>query len=98
MWCLRPRRPGSCSNNRMHRSPRFRCPRGHGPAYPAGYPDAIAEAVLKMIRDPDRRQRMGEAARAWVREHFIEERVLGLTANYYRSLLESAPAPRLQGA
>jgi hypothetical protein len=41
---------------------------------------------------------MGEAARAWVLEHFIEDRVLGLTADYYRSLLESALVPRLQDA
>ena len=33
---------------------------------PPGYPEAISEAVLKLLRDPDRRRRMGEAARAWV--------------------------------
>jgi glycosyltransferase involved in cell wall biosynthesis len=65
---------------------------------PPGYPDAIAEAVLKIIRDPERQGRMGKAARAWVLEHFLEERVLGLTADYYRSLLESAPIPDLQRA
>jgi glycosyltransferase involved in cell wall biosynthesis len=65
---------------------------------PPGYPDAIAEAVLKIIRDPERQGRMGKAARAWVLEHFLEERVLGLAADYYRSLLESAPIPDLQRA
>jgi glycosyltransferase involved in cell wall biosynthesis len=62
---------------------------------PPGYPDAIAEAVLMLIRDPQRRQRMGHAARAWVLEHYVEDRVLGLTADYYRNLLASAPVPDL---
>lgn len=65
---------------------------------PPGYPDAICEAVLKLIRDPERRCRMGQAARAWVLEHYLEARVVGLTADYYRSLLETAPVTRLQGA
>ncbi len=50
---------------------------------PPGYPEAISEAVLKLLRDPERRLRMGQAARAWVLEHYIDERVLGLTADYY---------------
>ncbi|HEV2484294.1 MAG TPA: glycosyltransferase family 4 protein [Terracidiphilus sp.] len=54
---------------------------------PPGYPEAISEAVLKLLRDPERRRRMGYAARAWVLEHFIDERVLGRTAAYYKSLL-----------
>jgi glycosyltransferase involved in cell wall biosynthesis len=55
---------------------------------PPGYPEAICEAVVKLIRDPERRRRMGEAARAWVLEHYVDERVLGLTTAYYKSLLE----------
>jgi glycosyltransferase involved in cell wall biosynthesis len=54
---------------------------------PPGYPEAISEAVLKLLRDPERRQRMGHVARAWVLEHFIDEQVLGRTAAYYKSLL-----------
>jgi glycosyltransferase involved in cell wall biosynthesis len=60
---------------------------------PPGYPEAIVEAVVKLLRDPDRRVRMGRAARAWVTENYSEERVLGLTANYYLSLLESPFLP-----
>jgi hypothetical protein len=30
---------------------------------------------------------MGEAARVWVTEHFSDTRVLGLTAEFYKSLL-----------
>ncbi len=55
---------------------------------PPGYPDAISEAVLKLLRDPARRRRIGGAARAWVLEHFVDERVLGLAAAFYKSLLE----------
>ena len=55
---------------------------------PPGYPEAICEAVLKLIRNPARRLRMGKAARAWAFKNFVERRVLGLTADYYLSLLE----------
>ena len=58
---------------------------------PPGYPEAICEAVLKILGDPERRRKMGQAARAWVLEHYAEDRVLGLTADYYLSLLETEP-------
>lgn len=57
---------------------------------PPGYPEAITEAVVKLLRDPELRQRMGQAARAWVQKHYINERVLGLTAAYYKELLAAA--------
>jgi glycosyltransferase involved in cell wall biosynthesis len=63
---------------------------------PPGYPEAIVEAVQKLLRDPARRRRMGEAARAWVTEHFSDTRVLGLTTEFYKSLLQRPPRrPRL---
>jgi glycosyltransferase involved in cell wall biosynthesis len=55
---------------------------------PPGYPDAIYEAVMKLIRDPSCRLRMGKAARAWILEHYMESRVVGLTVDYYKSLLD----------
>jgi len=62
---------------------------------PPGYPEAICEAVLTLLRDPGRRLRMGRAARARVFERFVDERVLGLTAAWYRGLLDPfAPPPR----
>ncbi|MGD0787794.1 MAG: glycosyltransferase family 4 protein [Terracidiphilus sp.] len=57
---------------------------------PPGYPEAISEAVLKLLGDPARRQRMGQAARAWVVEHYANDRVLGLITAYYKSLLMTA--------
>jgi glycosyltransferase involved in cell wall biosynthesis len=55
---------------------------------PPGYPVAISEAVIKLLRNPERRLRMGAAARAWVVEHYVNKHVMGLTVAYYKSLLE----------
>ncbi|MDR3725762.1 MAG: glycosyltransferase family 4 protein [Terracidiphilus sp.] len=57
-----------------------------------GFPMAIYEAVLKLLRNPDRRLRMGQAARAWTLKHYTHKHVLKLVATYYRSLLEPTPA------
>lgn len=65
---------------------------------PPGQPQAICESILKIIRDPQRRRRMGQAARAWVLEHYPEERVVTITADYYRSLLEMPPMAQFQRA
>ena len=65
---------------------------------PPGYPEAIVEAVFKLLRDLVRRFHMGRAPRAWVMEHYSEERVLALTANYYLSLLEAKPTEQPQSA
>jgi glycosyltransferase involved in cell wall biosynthesis len=62
---------------------------------PPGYPEAITEAVLKLLRNRERRQRMGEAARAWVFEHYVNGRVLGLATAYYKSLMKPAAAGEL---
>ncbi|MGA3011966.1 MAG: glycosyltransferase family 4 protein [Terracidiphilus sp.] len=56
---------------------------------PPGYPVAISEAVLQLLHDPERRFRMGRAARAWVLDHYVNGRVLGRTVRYYQSLLDS---------
>lgn len=55
---------------------------------PPGYPLAIRESVLQLLGSPERRCRMGLAARAWVLDRYIDEHVLGRTAIYYKSLLE----------
>jgi glycosyltransferase involved in cell wall biosynthesis len=56
---------------------------------PPGLPEAIAEAVCKLLADPGRARRMGTAARAWVLEHYVDERVLRLTSSFYQSLLDA---------
>ncbi len=65
---------------------------------PPGYPDAIHEAVMKLIRDPQRRGCMGKAARAWILEHYVEARVVGMTVDYYKSLLDNWIVTALQSA
>ncbi len=62
---------------------------------PPGYPEAIIEAVLTLLRDPERRKRMGGAARAWVMRHYADERVLELTVEFYRSLLAPERTARM---
>lgn len=59
---------------------------------PPGYPEAIIEALLMLLREPERRRRMGLAARKWVKEHYATERVLDLTVEFYKSLIAKKPA------
>jgi len=69
---------------------------------PTGNPGAISEAVLSLLRNPARRQRMGKAARIWVKEHYVDGRVLQLATTFYTSLVMKEMAGRtsqaLQGA
>jgi len=65
---------------------------------PPGYPYAIYEAAIKLIRDPQRRRRMGQAARAWIVEHYAEPHVVGLIVDYYKGLLEEQHAQILRSA
>ena len=59
---------------------------------PPGYPEAISEAVLNLLREPARLKKMGQAARAWVCGHYANQRVLGLAVSFYESLFNRAPA------
>lgn len=61
---------------------------------PPGYPEAISEAALKLLRAPERRRLMGDAARAWVCSHYSDERVLRLAVSFYKSLLKPVPVTR----
>lgn len=70
---------------------------GGGVFVPPGDSAALAEAVLSLAQDPQRRRQMGAAARAYVSEHFNRHRqaeefaalVLRLAGNR-----QAAPAPR----
>ncbi|SPE19210.1 Glycosyl transferase group 1 [Candidatus Sulfotelmatomonas gaucii] len=63
-----------------------------------GHSEAICEAVLKIVRNPQRSRCMGQAARAWVLEHYPEKLVVNFAADYYRELLEMPPLVELQRA
>jgi glycosyltransferase involved in cell wall biosynthesis len=54
---------------------------------PPGYPDAICEAVLGLLRNPDRCRRMSATARRWVVENYEDRRVLGLAVDFYLSMV-----------
>lgn len=59
---------------------------------PPGYPEAICEAVLPLVRDPELRQRMSRASRAWVETHFQDRRLLDLTVDFYERLINTKSA------
>jgi glycosyltransferase involved in cell wall biosynthesis len=69
----------------------FVVPEVTGLLIPPGYPEAISEAVLRLLLNKELRLRMGVAARRWVLEHYTNDRVLGLLTAYYKSLLEEGP-------
>jgi hypothetical protein len=41
---------------------------------------------------------MGQSARAWILEHYVEARVVGMTVDYYKSLLDDRLVTALQSA
>ena len=59
---------------------------------PPGYPEALREALLKLVCNPELRFRMGQASRDWVIAHYANERVMGLTVEFYRGLLRTSVA------
>jgi glycosyltransferase involved in cell wall biosynthesis len=50
-------------------------------------PDALAEAILTLLHDPDLRRKMGQAGRERVRGHFSVEKMVKETEGLYRRLL-----------
>ncbi len=50
---------------------------------------ALAEAIVKLLRDPDLRGRMGEAGLVRVREHFSAERMVRDTVAVYEDVLRT---------
>jgi glycosyltransferase involved in cell wall biosynthesis len=67
---------------------------------PPGYPEAISEAAIRLLNNRTERKRMGDAARAWVLEHFVAQYILSLTVAFYRGMLgieryrENSPSPQ----
>jgi len=58
---------------------------------PSGDPAALAEALDKLIHDPELRQRLGQAARKRVEEHFSIQREVAGHEALYRELVRSGP-------
>lgn len=50
-------------------------------------PEALAQAILTLLRDPDLRQAMGQAGRERVREHFSVDQMVKKTESLYQRLL-----------
>ena len=54
-------------------------------------PDALAEAVIQLLRDPQLRRRLGQAARDRVVSEFRIERVVEQTLKVYETVLAESP-------
>jgi glycosyltransferase involved in cell wall biosynthesis len=54
-------------------------------------PHALADALLCLLRDPDRAQAMGRAGRKRVREHFTVGKMVAAVERTYVELLEGRP-------
>jgi glycosyltransferase involved in cell wall biosynthesis len=54
---------------------------------PPGNVEAMSAALVSLLRDPDRRHRMGEAARADVEQRFTVHRMLDETHALYEACL-----------
>ena len=65
------------------------------PRDPEAYSRALAAAVNELLRDPERRLAMGNAARRRVVEHFSWRHIAELTLAFYRELIaEGATVPQ----
>ncbi len=58
---------------------------------PPGYPEAIEEAVLRLLADQPLRERMGRAGRAWVEQYFAQSHVLGENVSFFSELVGQLP-------
>ncbi|HEY1649658.1 MAG TPA: glycosyltransferase family 4 protein [Terracidiphilus sp.] len=60
---------------------------------PPGSPEAISQALLRLLEDPELRSEMGRAARLRVLARYTDERVLGLATGFYAEMLSRAVEP-----
>ncbi|MFB6842688.1 glycosyltransferase [Streptomyces sp. NPDC056361] len=70
---------------------------GTGLVVPPRNPRALADACLALLRDPERRYRLGAAARARALELFTVEQNLGAFRDIYLELLSHAPVRHRPG-
>jgi glycosyltransferase involved in cell wall biosynthesis len=52
-------------------------------------PRSLAEGILKLLHDDDLRERMGQAARSWVHENFVWDRIAERMHRCYSKLSET---------
>ncbi|WP_406459261.1 DUF3492 domain-containing protein [Streptomyces sp. NBC_00876] len=70
---------------------------GTGLVVPPRNPRALADACLALLRDPERRARLGAAARARALELFTVEQNLAAFRGIYLELIAQAPVRRVSG-
>ncbi|MBQ1096910.1 DUF3492 domain-containing protein [Streptomyces sp. b94] len=68
---------------------------GTGLVVPPRNPRALAEACVALLRDPERRERLGAAARARALELFTVEQNVAAFHGIYLEILSSAPVRRV---
>jgi glycosyltransferase involved in cell wall biosynthesis len=61
---------------------------------PPRNPEALADAILRLLRDPDLMRQMGQAGQERVRRHFSVEQMVRRTEVLYEELLRQK-APHL---
>jgi glycosyltransferase involved in cell wall biosynthesis len=66
----------------------------NGVLVPPADPAALAQAVIALLKDPERARRMGEAGRALVRERFSIDAMVEGNLGVYRELLASGTGRR----
>jgi glycosyltransferase involved in cell wall biosynthesis len=60
---------------------------GHAAVFPSGDAGALGETLEELLKDPERRRRLGEEGQLHAIEHYSWDRVAERTARLYRELL-----------
>jgi glycosyltransferase involved in cell wall biosynthesis len=72
--------------------PEMVCHNITGILVPPEMPQALAEAILRLLKDPDESKKMGLAARKLACSKFGHEKYVENTERIYRELVDSFPA------
>ena len=72
-------------------NPELVVPEATGLLVPANDPQALAEAILRLVGDRTQAQAMGREGRRRVEAHFTIPRMAAQTTEVYRRLMESRP-------